>query len=318
MSNTVPLATSSPMPAPKDNRRKWIAAVIIAFILGFLLGWFLHKCPVKDKNPMDLGSGTANVNGAPSPGGGGSRVQVSGGGAGAGGGGGGGQGGDINGSGNPNGGPADGDDKNKAGDAPDGKPGDAKHTPTPPANTPPVAGEILTQMASGKSGNGDQKLPPTTDSLARVGVLSAPDFSYDSTGLPRYASGVQSVASGISTDSVRHTKSALTAIVTNDSFDSVVTWYKSQLPAGWRASSMGNMEATAKAMSPQAIMGMLSGAMNGKDVDTAAMKAAQDSSSGTSVAVLNPPNQTADTRSIMIVRRAGEPTKVMMSKKMKQ
>src|SRR6185437_16269142 len=100
MSNTVPLATSSPMPAPKDNRRKWIAAVIISFILGFLLGWFLHKCPVKDKNPMDLGSGTANVNGAPSPGGGGSRVQVSGGGAGAGGGGGGGQGGDINGSGN--------------------------------------------------------------------------------------------------------------------------------------------------------------------------------------------------------------------------
>lgn len=63
-------------------------------------------------------------------------------------------------------------------------------------------------------------------------VVVAKDFSYDSTGLPRYSSGVQSVASGLSTDTLQHRKSSLAAIVTNDSFDSVVTWYKSQVPAG--------------------------------------------------------------------------------------
>jgi hypothetical protein len=265
-----------------------------------------------------MGTGTANVNGAPADGGGGAKIQTSGGGTGTGGGGGGGDGGEINAKGFSGGGPADGDNDNKSGDLPDGKGGNAKYTPGAPASGAPVAGNVLTQMAAGKVGTGADKAPPATDSLARIGVLSAADFSYDSTGLPRYASGVQSVASGISTDSVRHTKSALTAIVTNDSFDSVVTWYKSQLPAGWKASSMGNMQATAHALSPQAISGMITGAMSGKTIDTSAMKTAQDSSGGTSVAVLNPPNQSTDGRSIMIVRRPGEPTKVMMSKKMKQ
>ncbi|MGH7633453.1 MAG: hypothetical protein ACRENC_06965 [Gemmatimonadaceae bacterium] len=319
MSNTVPLA-SSPMPssAQANNKKKWIAAVIVAFILGFLLGWFLHKCPSKDKNPLDVGTGTAKVGGAPADGGGGAKIQTAGGGAGAGGGGGGGQGGDINGSGSPHSGPTGDADDKTGGDAPDGKPADGQYTPGPPASGSPVAGNVVTQMAAGNLSPGTGEAPPSKDSLNHKGVLTAADFSYDSTGLPRYSSGVQSVASGISTDSVKHTKATLAAIVTNDPFDSVVTWYKSQLPAGWKSSSMGNMEATAKALSPDAIMGMITGASSGKGIDTTALKAGQSSNDGTSIAIMSPPNQTADTRSIMIVRRQGEPTKVMMSKKLPQ
>jgi hypothetical protein len=79
---------------------------------------------------------------------------------------------------------------------------------------------------------------------------------------------------------------------------------------------MGDMNAVAKVLSPQSIMGMMTGAVNGKTPDTAAISAAQAASGDNSVAIFNPPNQTTDSRSIMIVKKKGHPTEIMLSKKL--
>ena len=123
------------------------------------------------------------------------------------------------------------------------------------------------------------------------------------------------VASGMSTDSVRHKKSTMAAIVTNDSFDKVVDWYKGQVPAGWHNSVIGDMDAMSKALSPDAIKNMISGAMSGGPVDTAAVSAAA-AGRKTGVAVFSPPNQTADPRSIMVMTKPGKPVEIVMSKKL--
>ena len=185
-------------------------------------------------------------------------------------------------------------------------------------NATSTAGKLIWKMAGGDTPNGDPVNDTATPQPPPGTVLTAKDFSYDSTGLPRYASGVQAVVSAVATDTIRHKKSTLVAIVTNDSFDSVVTWYKGHDPAGWHAQSMGDIDAVAKAMSPQAIMGMITGAVNGSTVDTAAIEAATQSSGDNSVAIFNPPNQAADSRSIMIVKRKGHPTEIIMSKKLQQ
>ena len=314
MGTTVPFpATPAPVPAKEFHKKRWIAAHHHLLLLGVLLGWWLHKCP--QKSPNDGGAGAANVGpGGPSPNGPGSPQKVTpGGGTGAGGGAGGGAGdtkGGGGGGGNGGGDADGGGNKNM-----DGAGGTGQHTPGAGA-----AGEspdnALMQKLEGGDGTGDGSVKSGVKDPDLGPVLVAKDFSYDSTGLPRYASGVTDVASGVATDTIRHRKSTLTVIATNDSFDSVVTWYKSQLPADWKAESMGDMQAVAKAMSPDAIMGMISGATSGKPVDTAAMSAAIKGSGDHSVAILNPPNQTADTRSIMIVKEKGKPTKVMMSKKL--
>jgi len=185
-------------------------------------------------------------------------------------------------------------------------------------NDTSIAGNLISKMAGGDMPTGDAVNDTATPQPPPGTVLTAKDFSYDSTGLPRYSSVVRAVVSGVATDTVRHKKSTLAAIVTSDSFDTVVTWYKGHVPAGWHAQSMGDIDAVAKAMSPQAIMGMITGAANGKTPDTAAISAAETASGDNSVAIFNPPNQTADSRSIMIVKKKGHPTEIMMSKKLQQ
>ena len=199
----------------------------------------------------------------------------------------------------------------------DGSDGTGTYTPGSGAAGESPDGTLLQKLGGGDA-TGDGSVKGGVKDPDPGPVLTANDFSYDSTGLPRYAGSVTHVASGVATETIRHTKSTLTVIDTNDSFDSVVTWYKGQVPAGWHAESMGDMNAVAKAMSPNAIMGMLSGATSGKPVDTAAMSAAIKGSGDHSVAIFNPPNQTADPRSIMIVKDKGKPTQVMMSKKLQQ
>jgi hypothetical protein len=316
MGTTVPFpAAPAPVPAPEFHRKRWIAAIIIVFILGVLLGWWLHKCP--NKSPNDGGAGAANVGpGGPSPNGPGSPEKVTpGGGTGAGGGGGGAAGNTTGGGGG--GGNGGGDADSRSGNSPDGAGGTATYTPGAGASGQSPDGTLMGKLG-GADSPGDAKVESGVMDPDPRPVLTAKDFSYDSTGLPRYSSGVTDIASGVATDTIRHRKSTLAVIATNDSFDSVVTWYKSQVPAGWKAESMGDLGAVAKAMSPDAIMGMISGATNGKPVDTAAMSAAIKGSGDHSVAIFNPPNQTADPRSIMIVKDKGKPTKVMMSKKLQQ
>ena len=162
---------------------------------------------------------------------------------------------------------------------------------------------------------GDSKTDTMPAGPPPANLLMAHDFTYDSTGLPRYASGVTAVVSGLSTDTVRHKKSTMASIVTKDSFDNVVDWYKAQVPAGWHNSVIGDMDAMSKALSPDAIKNMISGAMSGGPVDTAAVTAAA-AERKTGVAIFSPPNPTSDSRTIMIMTKENTPTQILMSKKL--
>ena len=88
-------------------------------------------------------------------------------------------------------------------------------------------------------------------------MLAAKDFSYFSTGLPHYASSVQGVASGVVADTLRQKKISQAVIFTNDPFDSVVTWYKSQVPAGMARAVHGRPGRGREGDAPQWNIGML-------------------------------------------------------------
>lgn len=239
------------------------------------------------------------------------------GGGGGGGGLGGGDVGQIAGSGKLEGDLADGDAAT-SGPSPAGKPD--KDSPPPPgaAGGEDQAGDGIIKTAEGRTtGSSNVKEDSTPAGPPPPNLQMAHDFSFDSTGLPRYSSGVTGIASGISTDTVRHKKSTIASIVTTDSFDSVVRWYKGKVPAGWHSSQIGDTQAMTKALSPDAIKNMISGAMSGGPVDTASITAAQ-SGHGTGVAVFEPPNQTTDPRGIMIVSKPGHPVEVVMTKKLQQ
>ena len=213
------------------------------------------------------------------------------------------------------GGDGGGDANTASGKAPSGNGGNADELPGSKGSGKDQAGNAIIKSAeggmSGKAFAVDTQPagpPPATLKMVH-------DFSLDSTGLPRYSGNVTTIASGMSTDTVRHKKSTMAAIVTNDSFDNVVDWYKGQVPAGWHNAVVGDMDAMAKALSPNAITNMISGALNGGAVDTASISAAA-AGRKTGVAIFNPPNQTADPRSIMVVTKPGQPVEIIMSKKL--
>jgi hypothetical protein len=318
VSGTSAGSTAPFAPAHEEQWKRKLLAVLLAFIMGFLLAWFLHKCP--------------------QPGGGGGG---GGGAAGGGGGGGGGHGstgsptklgqgsgkpGDFDGGaaagGNFKGGGGGGGDGHGDADLPSGPPAPDGGTPGTAPDQPPAngsakdfAGNLVMKSAEGKMSTGKSTLDTMPAGPPPANLLSAHDFTYDSTGLPRYASGVTQVASGLSTDTVRHKKSTMAAIVTTDSFDQTVNWYKGQVPAGWHNSVIGDMDAMSKALTPDAITNMISGATSGGPVDTTALTAAANGRKN-GVAVFNPPNQTTDSRSIMIISRPGQPTQILMTKKL--
>ncbi len=67
-------------------------------------------------------------------------------------------------------------------------------------------------------------------------VLSAHDFTYDRTGLPRYPDATQAVSSALSYDVPDKVDaySSACGIVTGSSFDDVVAWYRNELRAAGR------------------------------------------------------------------------------------
>jgi hypothetical protein len=307
----------APVPTAAARDEQWkrkLIAILIAFVFGFLLAWFLKKCP--EKSPSSGGgTGDASVSGGGAPGGAGAPAKFSQGHPGAADGGGGNGGGKTDG-GSGKAGTGSGDADLPSGpEGPDGKRGTADDPPGSDASGKNPAGDMLIKSAEGKLGGQGSVNDTSPAGPPPANLKMARDFSLDSTGLPRYASGVSQVASGMSTDTVRHKKSTMAAIVTNDSFDNVVDWYKGQVPAGWHNSVIGDMEAMSKALSPDAIKNMISGAMSGGPVDTASISSAA-AGRKTGVAIFSPPNQTADPRTIMVMTKPGQPVQIIMSKKM--
>lgn len=297
----------------RDRRLLWAASVIIAFVLGYLLGRRGKECP-----SSSLGDGSVAGKSAGSPPGGPSRISVTGktegdvksggvsdasgatksGGVGNDGGGG---GGDDEGGGNSRG---------------SGAAFGAGKLPSDSNARGSLGSEVIHGLASETSGLGgssaNDQVGPTID------TVTAPSFKYDLTGLPRY-SNVSRSMSGLSTrKDIPADTGTVAAMLTPDSFDSVTSWYHTHVPSGWHEMKMGNMEQMAAQLSPQNIGKMLSGYVNGAP--------ASDSSSpppppapAHSVAIWTAPDNDAHHyRGIMVVTSPGEPTRVVTKRSVSQ
>jgi hypothetical protein len=254
-----------PTPATRKPRRwPWLLALVVLFALGFWLGRLLApKCPLRPAPAAGTGGGGGG--GGSGGGGGGGRVGVGPDakgdpdkGGGAGGSGTGrvlGSGGSVDGSGGGNGttvgqghdgsavGAQGADDSAGAdssgksrldgGNGPDGDPDTKKSVET--GVWRPAAGAPL----SDSSGDTPQSNPKD----ATVKVLSAHDFTYDRTGLPRYPDANQAIFSALSYDAPGRTDSygSASGIVTGSAFDEVVAWYHKSLPGGWSNTTLSDL-----------------------------------------------------------------------------
>jgi hypothetical protein len=162
----------------------------------------------------------------------------------------------------------------------------------------------------GSSAN--EQVGPTVD------TVTAPNFKYDFTGLPRYSNVTRSM-SGLSTrKDVPADTGTVAGMLTADSFDTVTSWYHTHAPQGWHETKMGNMEQVAAQVSKQNIAKMLSAYVNGAPAgDSSAAPA--DVAPGHSIAIWTAPDNDAHHyRGIMVVTTPGEPTRVVMKRSVSQ
>jgi hypothetical protein len=171
-----------------------------------------------------------------------------------------------------------------------------------------TAGKPITYGDSDDKG-GDE--PPPVKSL------SAHDFTYDKTGLPRYPDAVSAVASSMTYDSPDQTGSYKTGagIVTTSSFEAVVAWYQKNLPGGWQSSTVGDfgrLGAQAAQLSPQNIMKMLAGAQNGADPAATPVPATAPDDR-IQISLFKPPLGSVNEPAIMIVQKGNQPVEALMT-----
>jgi hypothetical protein len=145
-------------------------------------------------------------------------------------------------------------------------------------------------------------------------VLTASDFRYDKTGLPRYPQSVSTIGSTLTHDrGPTGGYHSTCAIVTSSNFQEVVDWYKAQLPAGWHAQTVGDLTALAQQVSIGNIMKTLTG-----PTPTAGTPPSNESPAHTdnplSVAMFSPPSGTTGEPGIMIKQKAGQSVEITMSK----
>ncbi len=312
-----PQATSGPATADPARQDKWRRRGILALVLllGILIGWLLAprcaRCPgggTSDDSHVFGASATTKGRGP------GSKVGLGTGEGPAGGGGNGAGGGDTHGHG------YDGDATGAAGSAGGGGGGKG-------AEDSGTGGKLKSQDAQdtlrravirsafsdSPDGGGQDKTPPQ-----QLGgkVLSAPDFTYDRTGLPRYAGAVQGVQSALVYAKPNDTSDYGTGagIVTGDSFDTVVAWYQSQLPAGWQAETIPDLNQVSQQLTPENIGKMLAAAVPGAAGSTPApATAAADPSTRVSVTMFKAPAGTPGKPGILIAQHGDQPVTVMMS-----
>jgi hypothetical protein len=297
----------------RNRRLLWAASVVVAFVLGYLLCRKGGQCPssslgdasvagtsagappggpsrirVKGQTEGDVKTGgTGDASGATKSGGGGNDAR--------------GGGGDDEGGGNTRGsGAAFGSGKS----LPDS---DAKGS---------FESEVVRGLGSASNGLGgssaNEPIGPTVD------TVTAPNFRYDLTGLPRYSNVTRSM-SGLSTRKEAPADTGtVAAMLTADSFDSVASWYHTHVPLGWHETKMGNMEQMAARLSPQNLAKMLSAAVNGAPPSDSS-GAPTDSAPGHSVALWTAPdNDPHHYRGIMVETAPGEPTRVIMKRSVSQ
>lgn len=340
-------------PARKNRKWPWMLALILFFGLGFWLGRLMaHKCPICPAPPTlgtggggggggggHPGAGGGGGKGDPDKGGGaggsgtgrvlgdGGRVNGSGGGGSAGSGqgtgdmSGGGQGG---GSGTVVGHGYDGTATGAGGsdDGGGGAGGKSKlgDSPNSAAIDPDVKKTELgvARLATGAPlADSDGDAAAAQGKMASVKVLSAHDFTYDKTGLPRYPDANQAVFSALSYDVPGRTDTygSGSGIVTGGGFDDVVAWYRKNLPPGWSSSTIGDLSrlgVLAQALSPDKLMQMVSAPGDAAPAKAAGDIPATATADRTRLAMFSPPAGTKGDLGVMIVQRGDKPVTIMM------
>jgi len=348
-----PVAPSTE-PARKNRKWPWILALILVFALGFWLGRLMApKCP-QCPAPATTGTGgdpgggggggghpgsSAGGNGDHGKGGSGSasgsgrvlgdsgRVEGSGGGGSAGSG----QGtGDMVGGGtsSANGTTVGhGNDSSAVGangsdDSGGGVPG-GKSKPVDGPNGPDFDPELqenrldkgVWQLAAGSPlsvGGGDTAQSNFKDTPTKT--LTARDFRYDKTGLPRYPEANTAVSSAMSYDVPGRTDTYGSAcgILTTSSFDDVVGWYRKNLPASWSDSTMSDMDQLRKQLTPDKIMQMIAAPNGGTPEKSAGDVPATAAADRQRLSLFSPPAGTKGDVGIMIVQKGDNPVTVLM------
>jgi hypothetical protein len=295
--------------SPRTRRLVWAATIVIAFVIGYLLG---RRACVKElasggggntrvvaqggpsesaRSHVKLGTGEGSASSS-----GGRTNNIDGGVDSAKGDGAAGGGGDEDaGSGGGN------------GDIPGGS-GVFKKIPV---ENDSLFGHFVARLTKDDQSTGQY----TSDSTPDPGVVTrvAHDFSLDGTGLPRYPNATRVVSSLATRRDVPADSGTACGIETRDSYDSVVAWYHQRVPAGWQAVNLGAMERVAKQLSPDNIGKMLMSAVNG---DTAAVAdTSAPASAGTSVAIWTAPaGDAGGKRSVMVTARPGATTEIVMTR----
>jgi hypothetical protein len=346
--------TSCGAPARKSRRWPWILALILVFLLGLWLGHRMApKCPPCPTPAAGNGGGGGSGGGGgghSGAGGGGKGDPNKGGGAGGGGtgrvlgdggrvngSGGGGSAGSGQGTGDMQGGGHGGGDGTTVGHGYDGSAQGASggddggggsggkstlgDSPDPPAADPEakkqIAAGVFRLAAGGPLSPDGLNDPQAQGKDVSVKVLSAPDFTYDKTGLPRYPDANQSVASALSYDIPGRTDTygSSSGIVTASAFDDVVGWYRKNLPPGWSDSTVGDLNrlgAVAQAFSPGKMMQMLAApnaAAPAKSVSDIAATAAADRMR---LSMFSPPAGTKGDLGVLIVQKGDKPVEILM------
>ncbi len=148
-------------------------------------------------------------------------------------------------------------------------------------------------------------------------TLSAPDFRYDKTGLPRYPDAVSGVASAYTygPGGKQDVKGSSLAIVTGSSFDTAVQWYVKNLPAGWHAQTIGDFGGLAQQLSVKNLAKLLG--MGASGDDQAASAPAEPAGPHISVSIFTPPKGAANEPGVMIVQKDQESVKILMKVNMR-
>ena len=339
----------------KSRKWPWILALVLVFLLGLWLGHLMApKCPRCPAPPTagaggggDGGSGGggghpgtgAGGKGSPDPGGGGGasgsgRVLGDGGrvsGAGAGGSAGSGQGtGEMAGGGSASangvtvGHGYDGSATGAGGsdDGGGGQGGKAKLTDSP--NGPDSDQEakrmqsgVWRLAAGGPLSPDGSEVPQGQGKDASIKVLSAPDFRYDKTGLPRYPDANKSVSSAMSYDVEGSTDkySSSSGILTTSPFDDVVDWYRKSLPPGWSDSTLGDLNrlaAVAQALSPDKIMQMVAAPNDAAPAKSVVDTSATAAADRVRISMFAPPAGTKGELGVLVVQHGDQPVEILM------
>jgi hypothetical protein len=159
---------------------------------------------------------------------------------------------------------------------------------------------MLQKMARGQLGVGAES-GDVQGSDSHRNTVTAKDFRYDRTGLPRYPDNVAQVMSSLTTSSDDpNAIGSSCGIVTTSSFDTVAKWYAAHLPPGWKMQRTDDFAGLAN-KSSAALLQMLNGRSNAEAPATSNPPAP-----AIGIAMFNPPPGTPGNLGIMVTSQNGK------------